>query len=72
VRGASAAREKGIETVGVNAEILQNDIDYLIEFACEAKEHGATGALCDTRATIIHRPIYERTKKLAETIHYRA
>ncbi len=71
VDALDAARAKGIETVGVNAEdASRTDIDYLIEFAGEAKEHGADRVrYCDTLGYDNPFTIYETVKKLAETIH---
>jgi homocitrate synthase NifV len=64
------ARAKGIETVGVNAEdASRTDLDYLIEFASAAKEHGADRIrYCDTLGFDDPFTIYDRIKSLASQV----
>lgn len=64
------AREKGIKTIGVNAEdASRTDMDYLIQFARKAKEHGAQRIrYCDTLGFDNPFTIYERVKELAKRI----
>jgi len=64
------AKQRGIITVGVNAEDASRaDMDYLIEFASRAKEKGADRIrYCDTLGFDDPFSIYERVKKLAETV----
>jgi len=63
-----AAFAHGAETVGVNAEdASRTDLDYLIEFAQAAKEHGATRLrYCDTLGYDNPFTIYETLSILAE------
>lgn len=69
-----AAREAGIETIGVNAEDASRtderyDEDYLIEFALAAKEHGAHRIrYCDTLGYDRTISIYDSVKRLAEAV----
>lgn len=62
------ARAHGAETIGVNAEdASRTDMDYLIEFALAAKEHGADRfRYCDTLGYDNPFSIYETIKTLAE------
>ncbi len=62
------AREKGIEVIGVNAEdASRSDLDYLIEFALAAKEHGADRIrYCDTLGFDSPFTIYSRVREIAE------
>ncbi|MCD6093531.1 MAG: homocitrate synthase [Candidatus Omnitrophica bacterium] len=64
------AREKGIKTIGVNAEdASRTQKDYLIEFALAAKEHGADRIrYCDTLGYDNPFTIYERVRLLAEKV----
>jgi len=64
------ARERGAESVGVNAEdASRTNEEYLIEFACRAKEAGADRLrYCDTLGCDTPFTIYERIKLLAEAI----
>jgi len=64
------ARERGAESVGVNAEdASRTNKEYLIEFACRAKEAGAERLrYCDTLGCDNPFTIYERIKSLAEAI----
>jgi homocitrate synthase NifV len=64
------AKEKGMRTIGVNAEdASRTDMDYLIEFAKKAKEHGANRIrYCDTLGFDDPFTIYERVKALATEI----
>lgn len=66
------AKEKGIETIGVNAEdASRTEVDYLIEFAAAAKEHGADRfRYCDTLGYDDPFTIYERLKKVAEAVYF--
>lgn len=61
------AKEKGIRTIGVNAEdASRTGIDYLIKFTKKAKEHGAERIrYCDTLGFDDPFTIYERVKVLA-------
>ncbi len=64
------AKQNGIKTLGVNAEDASRaDLNYLIDFACLAKEHGADRIrYCDTLGYDDPFTIYERVKKLAEAV----
>jgi len=63
-----AARAKGAESIGVNAEdASRTDLDFLIEFGIEAKEHGADRLrYCDTLGYDNPFTIYDTAKALAE------
>lgn len=65
-----AARARGIETLGVNAEdASRTELDYLIEFCQTAREHGADRVrYCDTLGYDNPFTIYEAVKKLAENV----
>lgn len=64
------AKEKGMETFGVNAEdASRTDDEYLIRFAQAAKEHGACRIrYCDTLGYDDPFSIYEKVKLLAEEV----
>ncbi|MEW6096185.1 MAG: homocitrate synthase [bacterium] len=64
------AKEKGIKTVGVNAEdASRTDDEFLIEFAQVAKAHGADRIrYCDTLGYDDPFTIYERMKLLAKEV----
>lgn len=65
-----AAKEKGAESIGVNAEdASRTELEQLIEFAEAAKGHGA-GRIryCDTLGYDDPFSIYERIKAVAEAI----
>jgi isopropylmalate/homocitrate/citramalate synthase len=64
------AREHGITKIGMNAEDASRaDMNYLIEFAGMAKEHGAERLrYCDTLGYDDPFTIYERIKKVAEAV----
>ncbi|MEW6608114.1 MAG: homocitrate synthase [bacterium] len=64
------AKEKGILTVGVNAEdASRTDDEFLIEFAHAAKQHGANRIrYCDTLGYDDPFTIYERMKLLAKEV----
>jgi homocitrate synthase NifV len=64
------AKEKGIRTIGVNAEdASRTDTDYLIKFAKKAKENGAQRIrYCDTLGFDDPFTIYERVKALATEV----
>lgn len=64
------AREHGIQTIGLNAEDASRaDMDYLIEFAKVAKDHGADRVrYCDTLGYDDPFTIYERIKQLATEV----
>lgn len=64
------AKEKGIETIGVNAEdASRTDDEFLIEFAQAAKAHGANRLrYCDTLGYDDPFTIYERMKLLAKEV----
>ncbi|NOZ64658.1 MAG: homocitrate synthase [Caldiserica bacterium] len=65
-----AAKEKGMQIIGVNAEdAARTDLKYLIEFSLAAKEHGAHRIrYCDTLGYDSPFTIYERVAKLAREI----
>jgi isopropylmalate/homocitrate/citramalate synthase len=65
-----AARSKGTETIGVNAEdASRTDLDFLLEFGMKAKEHGADRyRYCDTLGYDNPFTIYETVKTIAENI----
>ena len=65
-----AARYRGAETVGVNAEdASRTDINFLIKFGQAAKEHGADRLrYCDTLGYDNPFTIYEAVKTLAENV----
>ncbi len=65
-----AAKARGTETVGVNAEdASRTDIKFLTRFGLAAKEHGADRLrYCDTLGYDNPFTIYEITKNLAEDI----
>jgi isopropylmalate/homocitrate/citramalate synthase len=62
------AKSHGIKTIGVNAEdASRTDLDFLIEFAMAAKEHGADRIrYCDTLGYDDPFTIYARIKTLAQ------
>ncbi len=64
------AREHGITKLGMNAEDASRaDINYLIEFAGLAKEHGAERIrYCDTLGYDDPFTIYERIRKVAQAV----
>ena len=64
------AREKGIKTLGVNAEdASRTEMDYLIKFSYAAKEHGADRIrYCDTLGFDDPFSIYKRVKTLGSEI----
>jgi len=64
------AKEKGIETFGVNAEdASRTDDEFLIRFSQAAKEHGACRIrYCDTLGYDDPFTIYERVKLLAQEV----
>lgn len=64
------AKEKGILTLGVNAEdASRTDDEFLIEFAQAAKSHGANRIrYCDTLGYDDPFTIYERIKLLAKEV----
>jgi len=66
----SAAREHGVEWVGVNSEdASRTGMDYLIQFAQAAKEAGAnTIRYCDTLGYDDPRTIYQRVNHLAKEV----
>ena len=65
-----AAREHGVEVVGVNAEdASRTDMDYLVRFAQAAKEAGADSVrYCDTLGYDDPRTIYKRVNHLAKEV----
>ncbi len=65
------AKEKGAETIGVNAEnASRTELYRLITFAEAAKEHGADRIrYCDTLGYDDPFTIYERVKALAEAVN---
>ncbi len=70
VDAVEAARAHGAESIGVNAEdASRTDLDFLIEFASIAKEHGAQRfRYCDTLGYDNPFTIYETVKALAENV----
>jgi len=64
------AKQRGIKTVGVNAEdASRTDLDYLIRFAEAAKEHGADRfRYCDTLGFDNPFTIYDRVKAVASAV----
>ncbi|MGA2774521.1 MAG: homocitrate synthase [Candidatus Omnitrophota bacterium] len=70
VEAVHEARKLGAESLGVNAEdASRTKMDYLIEFACAAKEAGADRVrYCDTLGCDTPFSIYERIKLLAEAV----
>lgn len=70
VESIDAAKANGAESVGINAEdASRTDIEYLLRFACEAKEHGADRfRYCDTLGYDNPFTIYESCKRLAEEV----
>ncbi len=75
----SAAKEAGIESIGVNAEDASRtepythdkryDEDYLVRFAMTAKEHGADRIrYCDTLGFDRTISIYDSVKRIAEAV----
>ena len=64
------ARQKGAESVGVNAEdASRTNLDYLIRFSLAAKKAGADRIrYCDTLGYDTPFSIYERIKKLVEAV----
>jgi homocitrate synthase NifV len=65
-----AAWAHGAESVGVNAEdASRTDLDYLIKFGLEAREHGASRLrYCDTLGYDNPFTIYETARALAENV----
>jgi len=70
VDAVEAARAHGAQSIGVNAEDASRaDLDFLIEFASAAKEHGAQRfRYCDTLGYDNPFTIYETVKALAENV----
>jgi len=64
------ARKRGIKLIGVNAEdASRSDLDYLVEFAIAAKEHGADRIrYCDTMGFDSPFTIYSRVRTIAEEV----
>ena len=64
------AKNHGIKTIGVNAEdASRTDLDFLIEFAMAAKEHGADRfRYCDTLGYDDPFTIYSRIKTLGQKV----
>ena len=70
VEAVDLAKQKGMKTIGVNAEdASRTGMDYLIKFAKAAKEHGADRIrYCDTLGFDDPFTIYERVKTLASEV----
>jgi citrate (Re)-synthase len=70
VDALEAARSLGAESIGVNAEdSSRTDIDFLINFAAAAKDHGADRVrYCDTLGYDNPFTIYKAVKTLAENV----
>ena len=68
VHAVKTAKAKGALSVGVNAEdASRTDLDFLVEFACAAKEAGASRfRYCDTLGYDTPDVIYSRIRKIAE------
>jgi homocitrate synthase NifV len=64
------AKERGVNTIGVNAEdSSRTDLGYLVEFAQAAKEAGADRLrYCDTLGYETPARIYRRVRALAEQV----
>ncbi|MGD9143625.1 MAG: homocitrate synthase [Dehalococcoidia bacterium] len=67
-RAVTAARAHGAESIGANAEdASRTDLNYLVEFAQAAKEHGADRVrYCDTLGYDNPFTIYETVRTIAE------
>ncbi len=65
-----AAKERGAESIGINAEDASRaDMDFLLEFGLAAREHGADRLrYCDTLGYDNPFTIYEAIKSLAEKV----
>lgn len=65
-----AAKARGAESIGVNAEDgSRTDLPFLLEFGVAAREHGATRVrYCDTLGYDNPFSIYETAKALAEKV----
>jgi homocitrate synthase NifV len=63
-------KAKKVESVGVNAEdASRTDMDYLVRFCKEAKDHGADRVrYCDTLGRDDPLTIYERVKNVAQEV----
>ena len=70
VDAVEAARARGIESIGVNAEdASRTKMDFLIRFASVAKEHGADRfRYCDTLGYDNPFTIYQSVKTVAENV----
>lgn len=70
VDAIDAAKAHGACSVGINAEdASRTDINYLLHFACAAKEHGADRLrYCDTLGYDNPFTIYEACKHLAQDV----
>jgi len=70
VGAVEAARARGAESIGVNAEdASRTELDFLIKFGLAAKEHGADRLrYCDTLGYDNPFTIYETNKALAENV----
>lgn len=65
-----AAKEHGVESIGVNAEdASRTDMEYLVKFAKAAKDAGADKfRYCDTLGYDDPKTIYSRIKNIAEEV----
>jgi isopropylmalate/homocitrate/citramalate synthase len=70
VDAVEAARARGAESIGANAEdASRTEIDFLVKFASAAKEHGADRfRYCDTLGYDNPFTIYESAKTLAKNV----
>ncbi len=70
VDALETARTLGVESIGVNAEdSSRTDMDFLIEFAAAARDHGANRfRYCDTLGYDNPFTIYKAIKTLAENV----
>lgn len=68
IRATDAAYKRGVESAGVNAEdASRTDLEFLVEFAKAAKEHGATRLrYCDTLGAEDPLNIYKRLNELTK------
>lgn len=70
VESIDAARKHGAENISINAEdASRTDIEFLLRFACAAKEHGADRfRYCDTLGYDNPFSIYDACKHLAQDV----
>lgn len=68
IDAVDAAKEHNVESIGINAEdASRTEIDFLVRFACAAKEHGADRLrYCDTLGYDNPMTIYDTCRQLAQ------